>query len=121
MVSQRSASLRGIPDTLLKGLLWIFLAGIIALFAVLMLRPAPETNAAVSPGVAAVPPEKLHGAVTVWSWNIAAKSLQRLVPDFNRKYPQVHVEVDMTGARMQARLMLSLTAGVGAPDVSQFE
>ena len=59
--------------------------------------------------------------ITVWSWNIAAKSLQHLAPDFERKHPAVKVNVDMTGARMQTRLMLSLAAGVGAPDVSQFE
>ena len=69
-------------------------------------------------GVAA---ERLQGDITVWSWNIAAKSLQHLAPDFERQHPAVKVNVDMTGARMQTRLMLSLAAGVGAPDVSQFE
>jgi lactose/L-arabinose transport system substrate-binding protein len=68
-----------------------------------------------------VPSAHPEGKVTVWSWNIAAKSLQHLAPQFERTQPAVKVDVDMTGARMQTRLMLSLAAGVGAPDVSQFE
>lgn len=66
-------------------------------------------------------PAQVHGRITVWSWNIAAKALQHETPLFNRRYPNVNVDVDMTGARMQARLFLSLASGVGAPDVSQFE
>jgi lactose/L-arabinose transport system substrate-binding protein len=61
------------------------------------------------------------GDITIWSWNIAAKSLNHLVPAFNRHYPAVKVDVDMTGARMQTRLLLALASGVGAPDISQFE
>src|SRR5262249_31794326 len=67
------------------------------------------------------PAAQIRGHVNVWSWNIAAKSLQHLTPAFEAKYPHVKVVVDMTGARMQARLLLSLAAGVGAPDVSPFE
>ena len=65
------------------------------------------------------PAAQVHGSLTVWSWNTAAKSLQALTPAFEQQYPHVHVSVDMTGARMQTRLMLSLASGVGAPDVSQ--
>lgn len=71
--------------------------------------------------VAEVPAAQARGDITVWSWNIAAKSLQKLAPDFEKRDPQVRVTVDMTGARMQTRLMLSLAAGVGAPDVSQLQ
>src|SRR5437016_835757 len=69
----------------------------------------------------ALRPEKVHGHVQVWSWNIAAKSLQKLVPAFHQKYPRVKVDVDMTGTNMQARFLLSLSAGVGAPDVMQLQ
>ncbi|MGI4789771.1 MAG: ABC transporter substrate-binding protein [Janthinobacterium lividum] len=69
--------------------------------------------------VAAVPAALVEGQVKVWSWNTAAKSLQALTPAFEKQDPHVRVSVDMTGARMQTRLMLSLIAGVGAPDVSQ--
>jgi lactose/L-arabinose transport system substrate-binding protein len=62
-----------------------------------------------------------HADITVWSWNIAAKSLNQLLPAFNQTTPNVKVTVLQTQARMQTRLMLSLAAGVGAPDVSQLQ
>jgi lactose/L-arabinose transport system substrate-binding protein len=33
------------------------------------------------------------GQITVWSWNIAAEALDMLVPDFNKKFPDVKVNV----------------------------
>ncbi len=67
---------------------------------------------------AAKPPT---GKVVVWSWNIAAKALKDLIPSFEKRYPGVHVTVDMTGAKMQTRFMLSLAADVGAPEISQLQ
>ena len=29
------------------------------------------------------------GAITVWSWNVAAEALDSIVPDFIKKYPDV--------------------------------
>ncbi len=66
-------------------------------------------------------PNAVSGQIEVWGWNIAAKSLQKLVPGFNRRYSHVKVKVDMTGANLQSRFLLSLSAGVGAPDVSQLQ
>src|SRR5579862_5379840 len=66
-------------------------------------------------------PQPVHGDITVWSWNIAAKALQDISPGFEKRDPGAHVNVDMTGANMQTRFMLSLAAGVGAPDVSQLQ
>jgi lactose/L-arabinose transport system substrate-binding protein len=66
-------------------------------------------------------PARISGTLNVWSWNIAAKSLQKLTPGFESQYSHVHVNVDMTGANMQARLLLSLASNVGAPDVSQLQ
>jgi lactose/L-arabinose transport system substrate-binding protein len=66
-------------------------------------------------------PNQLTGRIVVWGWNIAAKSLQKLVPAFSRRCPNVEVEVEMTGANLQTRFLLSLSAGVGAPDVSQLQ
>ncbi len=82
---------------------------------------APKREGASSLTTSVTPSAHPEGKVTVWSWNIAAKSLKHLAPVFERTQPAVKVDVDMTGARMQTRLMLSLAAGVGAPDVSQFE
>jgi len=78
--------------------------------------PAPTTDTAV-PVTTARP----SGAITIWSWNIAAKALQGLVPAFEKRNPGVQATVDMTGARMSTRFMLALTAGVGAPEVSQLQ
>ena len=61
--------------------------------------------------------EHLHGHVTAWGWNIAAKSMRSLVPDFQKRYPNVDVNVEMTAANIQTRFLLSLAAGTGAPDV----
>lgn len=60
-------------------------------------------------------------AVDVWSWNIAAASLMGLVPEFEQRHPDIEIRIDMTGADMQSRFLLSLIAGVGAPDISQLQ
>ena len=62
-------------------------------------------------------PQQLRGTVTVWSHDTSAKSLTAILPAFNQQYPHVHVEVQMTGAKMATRFMLALAGGVGAPDV----
>src|SRR4051812_33202036 len=43
--------------------------------------------------------------------------MRALVPDFNKRYPNVDVDVEMTAANIQTRFLLSLAAGTGAPDV----
>lgn len=106
---------------LLSASLWVAAAGLLAGAFVWIARTAPTQGAVSTDAVQTLPTPQMPGTLTVWSWNIAAKSLQRLVPEFNQAYPNIRVNVDMTGARMQARLMLSLASGVGAPDVSQFE
>lgn len=66
-------------------------------------------------------PERVEGDIQVWSWNIAAASLNRLIPMFNERYPKVSVRVNMSGMNLQSRFLLSLSAGVGAPEVSQLQ
>lgn len=95
-------------------------SGILALCcATLLTGCATQTESGIASRLV-VSSQKPRGDITVWSWNIAAKALQRLAPEFE-KQSAVRVHVDMTGARMQTRLMLSLAAGVGAPDVSQLQ
>ncbi len=101
-------------------LAWIPVVCGAALIAAWLLHASPRPSALSRP-LAAVPPDRLRGHVTVWSWNIAAKSLQSLIPDFRKLYPHVAVQVDMTGASLQTRVMLSLMADVGAPDITQFQ
>jgi lactose/L-arabinose transport system substrate-binding protein len=61
------------------------------------------------------------GDLHIWSWNIAAEALKAISPAYEATYPHVKVNVDMTGADMTMRFMLSLAAGTGAPDVSQLQ
>src|ERR1041385_8427461 len=62
-----------------------------------------------------------HANLDIWSWNIAAEALNHLIPEFERQDPGVHVRVNMNGARLQSRLLLALSSGVGAPDISQLQ
>lgn len=57
----------------------------------------------------------------IWSWNIAAEALTHLIPEFERQHPGIHVRVNMNGARLESRLLLALSSGVGAPDISQLQ
>jgi lactose/L-arabinose transport system substrate-binding protein len=66
-------------------------------------------------------PDRLSAHITAWSWNIAAKSLKSLVPDFQKRWPKIDVNVDMNGTNMETRFLLSLAAGSGAPDIMQLQ
>ena len=104
--------------TLLKRLPWVAtFCGAAALAGC----SSPGTDGASSPPLADLPAGQARGHVDIWSWNTAAKSLQGLAPAFEKQDPGVRVDVDMTGARMQTRLMLSLASGAGAPDISQLQ
>ncbi len=59
--------------------------------------------------------------VEVWGWNIAAESLDLLVPEFERENPGIDVRVVRSGANLQSRFLLGMAAGVGAPDVGQMQ
>ena len=63
----------------------------------------------------------LEADLEVWSWNIAAASLEQLIPAFNERYPDIDVNIYMSGTNMQSRFLLSLVAEVGAPDISQLQ
>jgi len=66
-------------------------------------------------------PGDLDADIEVWAWNIAAGSLEHLTPMFNEIYPRCRVRVNMNGTNVQSRFLLSLAAGVGAPDVMQLQ
>lgn len=70
---------------------------------------------------AANPETATRANLNVWGWNIAAASLENLIPDFNEAYPDINVSIYMSGTDMQSRFLLSLVAGVGAPDISQLQ
>ncbi len=91
----------------------------IAMAGLLLASLAAQADGGLAP--VSWPLDQLEGDVQVWGWNIAAASLNKLVPAFNERYPGVNVHVNMTGANLQSRFLLSLSAGVGAPEVSQLQ
>lgn len=72
----------------------------------------------ISPSMSAA---QFRGDIQVWGWNIAAGSLEKLIPGFQQVYPNVQVRIDMNGTNLESRFLLSLSAGVGAPDISQLQ
>ena len=66
---------------------------------------------------------EISGEITVWSWDIAAKSLQATIPSFNRLYPQVKVNViDLGNQNVFDRGLAGCAAGgVDLPDVYSVE
>ena len=63
------------------------------------------------------------GTVTVWSWDVAAKALQSTVPSFNKKYPNIKVNVvDLGNQNVYDRGLAGCAAGgVDLPDVYSIE
>jgi lactose/L-arabinose transport system substrate-binding protein len=63
------------------------------------------------------------GEITVWSWNIAAEALDMLVPDFNKKYPDVKVTVvNMGNGDVYNKTLAGCAAGgTDLPDVVTIE
>jgi lactose/L-arabinose transport system substrate-binding protein len=65
----------------------------------------------------------LKGEITVWSWDIAAKALEAVVPSFNKLYPNVKVKVvDLGNQQVFDRGLAGCAAGgVDLPDVYSVE
>ncbi|MEV6423553.1 sugar ABC transporter substrate-binding protein [Streptomyces sp. NPDC051662] len=60
------------------------------------------------------------GKVTVWAWE---PTLKKVAADFEKKYPEVDVELVNagTGDKQYTALQNAIAAGSGAPDVAQVE
>ncbi|MCD0165938.1 sugar ABC transporter substrate-binding protein [Deinococcus sp. 12RED42] len=67
--------------------------------------------------------QSLSGTVTVWSWDAAAKALQSTIPSFNKKYPNVKVNVvDLGNQNVYDRGLAGCAAGgADMPDVYSIE
>jgi lactose/L-arabinose transport system substrate-binding protein len=63
------------------------------------------------------------GTITVWSWNVAAEALESIIPDFNKKYPDVKVSVvNMSHNDVRDRSLAGCAAGgADMPDVVTVE
>ncbi|MFE6056003.1 ABC transporter substrate-binding protein [Kitasatospora sp. NPDC056446] len=69
-----------------------------------------------SPGAA------LAGKVTVWSWDVAAKAMQRLGKTFQQAHPGTTVEVvDIGYDNAYDKITVGLGAGSGLPDILTVE
>ncbi len=81
------------------------------------------TTAATGAGPAMAVNNDLKGDITVWGWNVAAKSLQGNVAGFNKFYPNVKVKVEDIGRLdVYDKLTTGLAAGgSGLPDVVAIE
>ena len=82
---------------------------------------AATTAAASGSGLQANP--NVKGDITVWAWNIAAKSLASNVDGFKKLYPNVNVKVEDIGRLdVYDKLTTGLAAGgAGLPDVVAIE
>lgn len=59
-----------------------------------------------------------NATITVAAWNAAADALAEQVPGFNKKYPNIKVEVLHTDTAY-SKVTPALAAGTGAPDIIQ--
>ncbi|WP_431896184.1 ABC transporter substrate-binding protein [Nonomuraea sp. bgisy101] len=66
--------------------------------------------------------QKLSGEVKVWSFDVGAKALQRLAPEFMKLHPGVKVEVTDVGYdNVYDKITVGLQSGSGLPDVVHLE
>ncbi|SNX52724.1 sugar ABC transporter substrate-binding protein [Thermoanaerobacterium sp. RBIITD] len=64
----------------------------------------------------------LSGSITVWSWNVAAKTLQEAADNFVKANPNVKIDVKDIGRQdVYDKLTVGLAAGSGLPDVVSIE
>ncbi|CAM5284521.1 ABC transporter substrate-binding protein [Streptomyces spiroverticillatus] len=76
--------------------------------------PAPEVKKADD--------KQLKGTITVWSWDVAAKAMQRLAKDFQSKHPGTTVTVrDIGYDSAYDKITVGLKSGSGLPDVLTVE
>ena len=108
----RSGRSRGFPFlTVVAGLLMA------ALMAACALAPAGDAGA---PAGDAASPEQT--TITVWGWPAADVAYQSFIADFEAAYPDIKVDIQMMPtAEEHDKLLASLAAGAGAPDVAMIE
>lgn len=66
--------------------------------------------------------EEISGKLVVWSWDVAAKSLQETAERFKKKYPKVEFQFeDLGNSQVYDKLTTGLAANVGLPDIVSIE
>ncbi|MFI6496240.1 ABC transporter substrate-binding protein [Nonomuraea typhae] len=65
---------------------------------------------------------KVSGNIEIWSWDVAAKALQRLAPEFEKAHPGVTVKVtDIGYDNAYDKITVGLKSGAGLPDIITLE
>ena len=85
---------------------------------------APQATTApaapVEPTAAA--PTALEGKVTVWAWEPLDGAFNAVVPEFQKKYPKIQVEVvNVPWDDIHTKLTAAIEAGSGGPDLCAVE
>ncbi|MFD8531138.1 ABC transporter substrate-binding protein [Streptosporangium canum] len=74
------------------------------------------------PKIAQSPAGKISGEIKIWSWDVAAKALQRMAPAFEKANPGVRVQVvDIGYDNAYDKITVGLKSGAGLPDVITLE
>ena len=69
---------------------------------------------ALAAGAAQAQDTDISGDITIWSWDIAAKELESVVPGFQAQYPNVTVTVeDLGNQQVFDRTLAGCAAGGG--------
>jgi multiple sugar transport system substrate-binding protein len=67
-------------------------------------------------------PEDIKADIVVAGWPSGDKAFEAILPEFNKKYPNIHVKMEFQkSADHHNKLLSALAAGAGAPDVSMVE
>lgn len=67
-------------------------------------------------------PGELSGEVLVWSWDVAAKSLEDAAVEFNKIHPNVKIKIEDLGTeQVYEKLLTRLASKTGLPDVVTME
>lgn len=65
---------------------------------------------------------ELSGKITVWSWDVALKSLQESAENFKKLHPKVEFQFeDLANDQIYDKLTTGLAANIGLPDVVSIE
>ncbi len=73
-----------------------------------------------APAAAANP--QLSGEIVVWGWPAADQAYESVLAGFHKLYPNIKVKIEMMPTEDQhTKLLTSMAAGSGAPDVAMIE
>lgn len=65
---------------------------------------------------------ELSGKVVIWSWDVAAKSLEEAAKEFQKEHPNVEFEIeDLGNSQVYDKLTTRLASNTGLPDVVTVE